>query len=134
MSMGGEHEPMLKWFLVSVCVAVIAGCGGPPLGEVTGVVTIDGEPAQDVTVTFSPDDGPQSFGRTDEQGNYELHYAAGNPGAVIGSHKISIETYRIAQGGVEIPERLPAKYHRETELTREVKSGKQQFDFELESE
>ena len=51
----------------------------------------------------------------------------------IGTHRVTIETYHVGAGGVEFPERLPAKYHSESELTREVKPGKQQLDFALES-
>ena len=125
---------MRKWFSVCIVMFIAVGCGGPKLGEVTGIVTLDDKPLENATVTFTPADGPQSVDRTDALGRYELKYSQGNPGAVLGEHTVSIETYHIAAGGIEFPETLPEKYNRESELSREVKPGKQQFDFNLESE
>ena len=62
-------------------------------------------------------------------------YSDRRPGAVIGSHRVSVETYRIGrdeQGEiVEFPETLPKKYNLETELSREVVVGNQEINLDL---
>jgi hypothetical protein len=119
---------------------LLIGCrpAGPELGDVTGHVTLDGKPLADATITFQPvADGYTSIAVTDEQGHYQLQFAQGGNGAMVGSHKVIIET-----GGMRtdpegnayaVPERLPAQYNVETKLTREVASGKQTLNFELKS-
>ncbi len=71
----------------------------PELARVTGTVTIDGEPVAGATLTFQPDPdadpppkGSASIGRTDNEGRYELTYVRDIEGAVIGQHKVLIET------------------------------------------
>ena len=73
-----------------IAVAMIGlsnfGCGGdtPPLGQVTGTVTLDGKPVDGATIQFEPTTSglPTAFGRTDSQGKYELWYSRGNKGAL----------------------------------------------------
>jgi len=61
------------------------GCADNPYGavKVTGTVTLDGEPAEGVTIAFYPVNAEirESFGRTDAQGQFVLTI----PGAPIGS-------------------------------------------------
>ena len=60
------------------------------------------------------------------------------PMRIIGRHMVMIETYRYRadeEGNpIERPERFPRRFNSETELTREVKTGSQTFDFNLPSE
>jgi len=121
------------------CVGA-AGCGsgGPELAPVEGTVTLDGTPLPAATVVFQPPEpGSPSSGITDEQGHYELLYAPGREGAMIGRHTVRITTY--AQGRADengeptfTPERIPPRYNSQTELSREVKPGSNTFDFPLE--
>ena len=60
-----------------IVLATLAGCGtdGPDTSYVEGVVTLDGEPLSDATVTFSPAEGSQgkpASGKTDANGVYKL--------------------------------------------------------------
>ena len=52
------------------------GCSGasdqPELGEVSGIVTLDGKPVVGVNVVFKPDIGRAAAGNTDAEGNYSL--------------------------------------------------------------
>lgn len=76
------------------------GCGSgvsdtPLMGEVTGVVTFDGNPVVGATVEFTPDNtrdtkGPKSSGVTNAEGKYSLVGPGGTKGAVVGVHKVTI--------------------------------------------
>lgn len=142
--------------LIVACFA-LAGCGegGPPLGTVTGQVTLDGKPAPNVAVTFMPvEGGGSASGITDANGNYELNHTT-RKGAPIGKHKVAVTTVQqsqstvdmsqipsdspeyakaMAEGGsynVQFTEPIPEKYNKKTELEHEVKSGKNVINLEL---
>ena len=122
--------------LVLVASTTTTGCNnGPKLGTVTGTVRFQGEPVENARVTFTPENGRMSVAETDAEGTYELKFADGRLGAELGEHLVAIETYRISTddngGVVEFPETLPAKYNRESELTRDVQQGAQVIDFDL---
>jgi len=139
---------MKSVFSTAVCVlglTLCVGCGGgeegPELGQVSGVVTLDGQPVASADVTFTPDQGRPSMGQTDDEGKYRLRYSAESDGALPGMHSVSISTQRDQTGGEGdqplVPaqeERIPAKYNEETELSREVSAGENTIDFELTSE
>lgn len=124
---------------------IATGCGGaasddtPELGTVSGTVTLDGSPVPKATVTFKPEAGGRpSSGTTDDQGYYELQYSLNNNGAVPGKHTVRITTATTitneAGEDTDVPEKIPAKYNSETELTEEVKPTSQTIDFALKSE
>ncbi len=129
---------------LGLCAALIlsfslAGCGGsiggPELGRVTGVVTLDGAPLPDATVMFQPQNGRPSFGTTDSSGKYELGYTQGSAGAVLGENTVFIRTEIPGPDG-QPPvqkEKLPAKYHNKTELKANVVPGANTFNFDLTS-
>ncbi len=125
----------MRYVFLWLAIAATGCQRGPELAEVTGRVALDNAPLANVRVTFTPLDGPQSFAITDADGRYELMYSEGRKGAVIGSHKVSVEAYRIGrdeQGEiVEYPETLPEKYNLETELSREVVAGSQEINIDL---
>ncbi|WP_013627735.1 hypothetical protein [Rubinisphaera brasiliensis] len=75
----------------------LTGCGGggdtPDLGKVYGKVTIDGNPAASVLVTYTPAaGGRQSIGETGPDGSYQLVYSSDNMGAIIGEHNVTISS------------------------------------------
>lgn len=125
------------------CALGSAGCSGsrpddlPELGEVTGTVTLDGAPLSDATVSFQSDElGRMASGKTDAAGHYELILLNETKGAVVGSNKVFITTSHPGEDGVPgsaKKETLPKKYNKETELTKDVKSGKNEFNFDLQS-
>lgn len=118
-----------------------AGCSGkkrelPPLGRVTGVVTLDGKPLARAAVAFVPyERGNGAYATTDAEGRYTLRYTARDEGAVVGRNRVEIRTGgegRDADGNlVETPERLPARYHATSELVVEVAAGDNTLDFPL---
>lgn len=123
----------------------ILGCGGgpsdlPPLGTVTGVVKLDGEPLPGALVTFSPAKGRSSSAETDATGRYELRYSVEHKGAVVGQHSVSISTRRDAvsaegsgQSQPAVAEKVPKRYNDDTQLSEEVKAGANTIDFDLQS-
>jgi hypothetical protein len=117
----------------------LVGCGGPDhpdVGRVSGVITLDGQPLPEATVMFQPTEGRASIATTDAAGKYSLLYLDGVPGARLGQHKVIIRTEIPGEDGQPpiAKEKLPKKYHAQTELTAEVKPGSNTFDFKLESQ
>ncbi len=120
-------------------LALCLGCQTdiPDIGYVEGTVTLDGSPLPNAIVTFQPEHARPSYGRTDENGWYELVYTDGNEGAILGKHRVSISTKDSGNPdeGIEpSPEKVPAKYNTRTELTAEVTPGNNKCDFPLKSE
>src|SRR5262245_26807017 len=119
-----------------ISALLLTGCGGPEhpdVGRVSGVVMLDGQPLTEATVMFQPTQGRASVATTDSAGKYTLIYLDGVPGALLGSHKVIIRTEIPGEDG-QAPiakEKLPKKYHAESELTAEVKPGSNKLDFEL---
>ena len=127
----------IRWvatFSLLAVVLVTAGCGRgelPDLGEVTGTVTMDGNPLSGVIVVFKPEVGRAGSATTDANGKYELIYRYGVNGTKIGMNTISLEWPTGYTGGGPA---IPAKYGGRTELKEEVNPGKNVIDIELESE
>ncbi len=77
------------WLVVTIfATCSLAGCGGDgsttQTEHVEGVVTLDGTPVSDATVTFAPVDekkGVMATGTTDEEGRYTLTIIRGEAGA-----------------------------------------------------
>ena len=125
-------------FVLCVFVLPTTGCGDagpeiPPLGSVTGVVTLDGQPLPEVMVMFQPKAGGRSsMGKTDATGNYILNFNSETPGAIIGDHAVSIRT------PMETPnpgqkEAIPSVYNTKTLLLEKVSDGENTIDFDLKS-
>ena len=127
----------------------MSGCSGgsSDVAQVTGKVTVDGEPINYALVTFMPTQGRASGGFTDTDGVYTLDYIVGEKGALIGQHRVYIKT-RVAKepsygedsGEEKDPVRkkgrkelLPKKYcdRNATELTATVEKGSNTIDFDL---
>src|SRR5262245_28915648 len=83
---------------------VMSGCGGPKTAPVSGVITKDGTPLANASVTFTPaalgNEAPASSGRTDAAGRYSLSITVtGKPGAVLGKHAVQIAMAGEASAG-----------------------------------
>jgi hypothetical protein len=114
----------------------ISGCHqGPATARVTGTVTFDGKPLPNALVEFFPEDGSRSsVGSTNAEGFYELKFSATAIGAIPGRHKVVIRTVTgesDSENKVTNKEILPDKYHKKSELTADLKSGKQVVNFDL---
>lgn len=131
----------------AVCLT-FSGCSSsdqPELGQVNGVVTLDGEPLIGAVVTFMPTAGRPATGTTDENGSYELTYIRDTRGTKVGTNKVSISMGEGTEDEAELegddadqsklkngPVSVPAKYNTKTELVAQVESGENTFDFHLE--
>jgi hypothetical protein len=126
----------IVWCVTIAGLLSLPGCLAssdlPELGNVKGVVTLDGKPLPHAQIQFVPTSGRPSNAESDEDGSYRLQYTTDVRGAVIGAHTVQIRT---AVEGRDDPskERLPARYHAKSKLKAEVKPGSNQINFELSS-
>lgn len=125
---------------------LLAGCGGPPpMGTVSGMVTLDGKPLPDVEVQFLPDPEQDTRGATarcytDEQGRFALRSERHQKdGALVGTHRvvfIDIAALPNPIGQAEPPKknRVPSAYTDPNQTpfrAVEVKPGDQTLNFDL---
>jgi hypothetical protein len=134
----------------AAAAALLAGCGGPlatdysglNLVDVSGTVTLDGDPLPGAMVIFEAEDQTYSFGRTDEDGYYELMFNSEKSGVMPGRKIVRItmgtageETE--AEEGSDSPAPpsivIPARYNVRSELTADVTAERRTFEFDLQS-
>jgi len=145
----GRSQRLLVW-MAAVITSGFIGCGGgsgetapPPLGLVKGKVTINGQPAPGLVVTFQPQGkaGALSQGTTSASGEYELMYTGNTPspkGAAVGEHVVQI--FAVAtdapdeQGNIAAAVMIPERYNTASELKASVAAGEnpsKDFDLQL---
>ncbi|MHB8899695.1 MAG: hypothetical protein ACYC6Y_13185 [Thermoguttaceae bacterium] len=68
-----------------LCLAAVAGCApkGPETVEVTGTVTLDGQPVEGAIVGFRPTEGTPGAGTTDASGKFTLKATPGPNGVTV---------------------------------------------------
>lgn len=125
----------LGFVMVSfAAIFAVCGCGEGRLAAVKGRVTRNGQPLPGATVRFQPVNGKRpSSAVTDVNGTYALLYAVNEPGAEIGKHTIEIfaEETKKDDTLARSPETGRPKRNPRNDLEREVKPGRNEFDFEL---
>jgi hypothetical protein len=128
-----------RWTLLCVLGISLTGCGRPEnIGQVSGMVTLNGQPLPGALIQFEPlAGGSPSGGYTDESGQYSLTYNREVQGAEIGEHRVLIRTKDLGNPDSDPPrpkkaESVPARYNTKSELTAKVEAGKNQIDFPLE--
>ncbi|MGQ0636572.1 MAG: hypothetical protein ACT4QC_18315 [Planctomycetaceae bacterium] len=134
------------WLLLPFLLAAGAGCGpsGPVRVAVEGTVNIDGQPVPDGVISFIPAEGTTgpTAGGAIVNGRYKIAPA---DGPVIGKHRVEITGQRktgrvydsLPPHKVMIEEKepvVPAKYSTMSELSAELKSGMNKYDWDLKSE
>ena len=124
-----------KFFLCCAVpfLTVFSGCGRsdlPKIGLVSGRVTMADKPLSGLIVTFKPDKGRPAIGVTDQDGYFDLEYSYDVKGTKVGANTVGFSWPIGVTGQPEIP----ARYSGQSELFREVKSGWNTFDFELEAD
>jgi len=131
--------------LALAALVTLAGCGSdaPPIGLVSGTVTHNGKPVPNLTVSFMPENGRPSWGMTNSEGYYSLHWDEDHDGAEVGTHKVSVAYIpgsqaeevgrsKVAPATPEDRKEVLKKYGIETSpLTQQVKPGKQTIDLKL---
>lgn len=140
--------------VLSFLILIVPGCGGvsdqPELGQVTGTVTLDGQPVSGIAVVFYPDSGRPARGTTDVNGKYELTYIRRTLGTKLGHNRVEIAPNEEGEedseddagsegdGPAKTPSKsgkvkIPARYNTKSELEADVQPGRNVFDFKLES-
>ena len=118
---------------------VALGCsssGGPALGKVTGVVTLDGKPVEGAGLEFIGDAGGVAYGKTDASGHYYMSFGSSRTGAVVGKNLVRIsagDKVTVGDKKYESTEVFPKKYNKESEQFVEVVRGNNRLDFNCES-
>ncbi len=119
------------WSAILAISLMVTGCSDsgdrPDIGEVTGVVTLDGQPLPNASIAFVQTGFRPSVGETDSEGRYELLYIRDIKGAAVGTHLVKIKLF----GRRGKP--LPRRYNVKSELTRDVAPGQNEINFDLTS-
>lgn len=89
--------------LLLIVLSVVSGCGGGAyqydLVPVSGVATCEGKPVANAIVNFTPQGaedrpsgrpGAPAFGKTDDQGRFQLSTYNDDDGAIVGTHTVTI--------------------------------------------
>jgi hypothetical protein len=118
---------------MACALLLTCGCGAasdqPELGDVEGVVTLDGKPVVGLNVVFRPETGRPAGAMTDDSGHYELEYLDGVSGCKLGAATVAFEWPPEAANAVSIP----AKYNSTEAFKVDVKAGSNTFDFAMQS-
>ena len=102
----------------------------PPMGDVSGTITMDGKPLAGVMVAFFPEKGRPATAVADDQGHYVLRYTSDVSGSKVGPSTVHL-TWETGVSGPPIPERYGLN---KSELTADVKPGDNVFDFSINSD
>jgi hypothetical protein len=126
--------------LVAGITLLALGCGEGgsdlDLNEVSGTVTMDGQPLPDARVIFTPKGGGRpAYGMTDDSGNYTLQFTSTGEGAQAGEYIVMISTFIGPEQDPDtglmtepVPEKVPQTYVRNSTLTATVPSESYNFD------
>jgi hypothetical protein len=132
--------------LLMVAAACLAGCGESGRGglEVTGLVTLDGQPMQEGSVVFVPlASGHKTAGKI-TAGQFRI---PASDGPIPGSYRVEVyapdaspvpldDPLAYAQSAPRLPPANPvaSRFNTQSELTAEVAAGRDnQFTFEVQS-
>lgn len=144
-----RSHPIL--FAFALLALPVIGCGtrsGPTRASVEGLVSVDGEPIEKGSITFTPTEGTSGpiAGGPIERGRYRIN---GSSGPVVGRQLVSIRGLKksgrqvpvtadaeLPSGGLveELIPAVPPQYNDRTTLVREIVRGHQAVDFALKSE
>lgn len=129
--------PAAALLMAGMLVAVV-GCGGGDgdTADVSGTVSYDGKPIENGSINFIATDGKGTGGGVIKDGKYSATKVR------IGPNKVQVSGSKVvgkkkAYNTPDSPmqdvtaEYLPKKYNEQTELTFEVKPGKNERNFEL---
>lgn len=95
---------------ISIAGVIVSGCSAkamrPTMVAVSGTLSIDGKPQENISVTFIPDNskgtqGPASVGRTNADGKFTLTGPGNRTAAMIGFHKVTVACPFNPAGGSE---------------------------------
>ncbi len=105
---------------------VASGCGGKGgLVAVRGVVTLDGQPVEGASVTFSPeeDSGKAAGGLTDSEGVFDLTTFSEGDGALPGDYRVTV-TKTESDPSMDLRRIRNSSVNRDTRDLRKLLTGK----------
>jgi hypothetical protein len=124
-------------FFTLLATTVIVGCGSSGLDTqpVSGKVTFDGQPISEGRILFrGTGSDPRAFSAEIKNGQYQMEALAGKMRVEITASRPVPGKCDGAEEGETVPVGemyIPARYNSQSELTAEVTSGKNEFDFAL---
>jgi hypothetical protein len=127
---------MQRSSLLLIFALLLTGCSnsGPKLGQVTGNVTLDGNPLVDAELSFMPTKGGRTaMAQTDDQGSYTLIYSMKAYGGEVGENLVRISKYISPKADGSQTQSIPARYNEQSELTFTIKPGQNTYNIELTS-
>jgi hypothetical protein len=116
------------------------GCGGTNTGpasvELSGRVTLDGDPLKEGDIFFRAQDGGNSYAAKIKDGTYQQNVTPGNKRVEITSYRDVPGQFREDNPGEKVPVRemyIPSQFNKETTLELDVPGDKKKHvhDFEL---
>ncbi len=130
--------PLIAVLLASYCAS---GCSSS-LSEVSGTVTLNGQPLPEGAINFIPVEGTRGAGAgaTIRDGKYHVPAASG---VTPGKNRVELRAFRSTgkkvkdagvPGATEIEQRVPAfppEYNDQSTLVREIRQGSNTIDFEI---
>lgn len=122
--------------LLALAVLTVGCSKGPPMGQVTGTVTVDGTPAKSGAIGFFPVDGNSvTTGAAIKDGKYTAEVPVGkvkveiNVTKVVGEKKLyDTPDSKVMPVTAQI---LPPRYNDRTTLELDVQPGKNEKNYEL---
>lgn len=93
----GNNCRLAAGLVLNATLALLIGCARQPqFTEVKGKVVLNDKVLAGAVVTFYPETAgnehlPSAFGKTDAAGNYTLVRSDGQPGAVVGKHRVVVQ-------------------------------------------
>jgi hypothetical protein len=136
----GTMQTEFRWALVWCAAAwLCAGCSqGPATGTVNGEVTLDGKPLPTGHLQFVPLDGQgQTGGTLIADGKFSAQVPVAKMKVEIHANKVigKRKAYDTPESPweEEVAELLPPKYNFKSDLTLDVKRGKQEVKYDLKS-
>jgi hypothetical protein len=119
------------------CAVLASGCAEPTTGQVSGLVSVDGQPAKTGSISFIPVSGQGSTaGGAITDGRYSVEAARGEVKVEIRVPRV-VGQKALYEGAANSPvrqlmeETLPPKYNDATELRLDVTPGEMTKDFDL---
>lgn len=90
-------------------IALVAGCGKPPMQSAHGTLLLDGKPVSNCKVgffpdaeKFDPDRHGFGFGVTNDQGEFDIQHPQGDKGIWPGKYKVTFTAW-VDNAGKPLP-------------------------------
>jgi hypothetical protein len=124
------------WLAISaLCVGVAGGCNsGPPMGDVQGTVTVNGQPLSEGIVTFDPVNGDTpSAGGPIRDGKFRVQVPVAKQRVGIVSNVIDREKTppNASDDQIVMKKLVPDRYNSKSTLTLDVVKGLNEPEYKL---